>query len=126
MTYLTIPTPTRALADTVAAEMSTVRQALKTTWATPAALERAEQAAERMLDQIKALRIEMKRIAKGDCTMSRSDTIASFAVNSWINGGRVIWPEADLRGANLYGADLCESRITLGNRTFRLTTEDAR
>ena len=58
--------------------------------------------------------------------MNRSDTIASFAVNSWINGGRVIWPEADLRGANLYGADLCESRITLGNRTFRLTTEDAR
>ena len=63
--------------------------------------------------------------------MSRKDAIASFAVNSWINGGRVIWPEADLyaadlRWADLYGADLCESRITLGNRTFRLTTEDAR
>ena len=53
MTYLTIPTPTRALADTVAAEMSTVRQAFPTTLATPAALERAEPAAERTLDQLK-------------------------------------------------------------------------
>jgi len=47
MTYLTIPTPTRALADTVAAEMSTVRRALGGDWTTPEALARAEQAAER-------------------------------------------------------------------------------
>ena len=64
MTYLTIPTPTRALAHTVTAEMSTVRQALGGTWTTPEALARAEQAAERMRGQLAALRIEMKRIGK--------------------------------------------------------------
>ena len=66
MTYLTIPTPTptRALADMVAAEMSTVRRALGGEWTTPEALERAEQAAERLRGQMAALRLEMKRIAK--------------------------------------------------------------
>lgn len=64
MTYLTIPTPTRALADTVAAEMSTVRRALGGDWTTPEALARAEHAVERLRGQLAALRIEMKRIAK--------------------------------------------------------------
>ena len=64
MTYLTIPTPARALADTVAAEMSTVRRALGGDWTTPEALARAEQAAERLRGQLAALRIEMKRMGK--------------------------------------------------------------
>ncbi len=69
------------------------------------------------------------------------DTIASLAVNSWINGGRVFWPKADLfeaelvgadlRGAELVGAslrwaDLSGAKITLGNRTFTLNVETAR
>ena len=88
--------------------------------------------------------------------MTRSDTIASLAVNSWINVGWVIVPRANLRGAdlrwanlrgadlrwanlsgaNLFGCDLTEAdlrgartsgaRITLGNRTFTLTEETAR
>jgi uncharacterized protein YjbI with pentapeptide repeats len=83
--------------------------------------------------------------------MTRNETIASLAVNAWISGGRVVWPEADLRWAdlsgselreadlrraNLYGADLrgcdlrgCDLRgakITLGNRTFTLNEETAR
>ena len=68
--------------------------------------------------------------------MTRKDTIASLAVNSWINGDRVVWPKADLPGANLRGADLsvadltgCNLRgakITLGNRTFMLAEETAR
>jgi len=62
--------------------------------------------------------------------MIGNDTIASLAVNSWING-RVVWPEAylsgaNLRGANLRGAYLSEAylsgvEIAVGNRTFRLT-----
>ena len=88
--------------------------------------------------------------------MTRNDTLASLAVNSWINRGRVIWPkadlfEADLRGANLRGAELfltyltgtdlsgCDltgadltgadlrwAKITLGNRTFTLNEGTAR
>jgi hypothetical protein len=38
--------------------------------------------------------------------MTRNDTMISLAVNSWINGGRIVWPGADLSGANLIGADL--------------------
>jgi uncharacterized protein YjbI with pentapeptide repeats len=70
--------------------------------------------------------------------MTRNDTMISLAVNSWINGNRVVWPDADLRyadlrGANLIGADLSEAnlieanligaKITLGNRTLTLTEE---
>jgi len=80
--------------------------------------------------------------------MTRNETIASLAVNAWINGGRVFWPWADLRGCDLSGADLsganlsgcdlseCDLRganlcgcdpfgakIDLGNRTFTLTEE---
>jgi len=86
----------------------------------------------------------------------RGDTIASLAVNSWINGDRVVWPDAnlsgaslyvanlldadlrwadlrgaDLHGANLQGADLrwatlSGANITLGNRTITLNGETAR
>ena len=83
--------------------------------------------------------------------MTRNDTIASLAVNAWINGGRVDWPGANLHGADLTGCDLdradmteCDLRgadlrgcylngvdlgwakIDLGNRTFTLTEETAR
>ncbi|MFN9042933.1 MAG: pentapeptide repeat-containing protein, partial [Betaproteobacteria bacterium] len=85
-----------------------------------------------------------------------NDTIASLAVSAWINGGRVIWQEADLlgadlswvnlsgcdlfgadlrdgdltgadlRGANLREADLSGAKIELGNRTFTLNEETSR
>ena len=73
--------------------------------------------------------------------MTRNDTLISLAVNSWINGGRIVWPGAnlfranlrnagligaDLRNADLSGADLIGAEITLGNRTFTLTEETAR
>ena len=73
--------------------------------------------------------------------MTRDEIIVSLAVNAWINGGRVVWPKADLTdailteasltGANLteadlYGADLIGACITLGNRTLTLTEETAR
>jgi uncharacterized protein YjbI with pentapeptide repeats len=43
--------------------------------------------------------------------MTRNDTLISLAVNSWINGGRVVWPGADLRGANLRGAVLRSANL---------------
>ena len=52
--------------------------------------------------------------------MNRNDTIASLAVNAWINRNRVVWQGADLSGANLRGADLRGAKIALGNRTFTL------
>ena len=58
--------------------------------------------------------------------MTPNDTIASLAVNAWINGGRVVWPEANLFGADLTEADLSRAKIDLGNRTFTLTEETAR
>lgn len=83
--------------------------------------------------------------------MTRNDTIASLAVNSWINGGRVVWPKANLRwaglsGCNLIGADLRRANltgadltgadlrwttlsgatVTFGGRTFTLTEETVR
>jgi uncharacterized protein YjbI with pentapeptide repeats len=78
--------------------------------------------------------------------MTHNDTIASLAVNAWINGGLVVWPEADLRwadlyradlsranltgadlhGANLSEADLSRAKIDLGNRTFTLNEETER
>jgi uncharacterized protein YjbI with pentapeptide repeats len=67
--------------------------------------------------------------------MTRNDTIASLAVNSWINRDHVIWPNADLTGANLIRANLTGAnlrwskltgaKITLGNLTFPLTEETA-
>jgi uncharacterized protein YjbI with pentapeptide repeats len=52
--------------------------------------------------------------------MTRSDTIASLAVNSWINVGWVIVPRANLRGAdlrwaNLRGADLRWANLSGAN-----------
>ena len=64
MTYLTITPPARALADMVAAEMATVRRALGCDWTTPEALERGEQAADRLRGQMAALRMEMKRMGR--------------------------------------------------------------
>ena len=58
--------------------------------------------------------------------MTRNDTLASLAVNAWINGGRVFWPKADLFEADLRGCDLRGAKITLGNRTFTLNEETAR
>jgi len=85
--------------------------------------------------------------------MTLNDTMISLAVNSWINGGRVVWPSANLsgadlshaylRGANLSGANLSGAyligadlshadlrgaylrgaTVTLGNRTFTLKKE---
>jgi hypothetical protein len=53
--------------------------------------------------------------------MTRNDTIASLAVNAWINGGRVVWPEANLTECDLRGA-----KVTFGGRTFTLTEETER
>ncbi len=47
MTYITIPTAARALSTTIAAEAAVIRRACNT-WTTPAALEAAERAADRM------------------------------------------------------------------------------
>jgi uncharacterized protein YjbI with pentapeptide repeats len=73
--------------------------------------------------------------------MTRNDTIASLAVNSWINRNRVVWPECDLsdaelRGCDLTGADLdwaslteCDltgAKVAFGGRTFTLTEETER
>ena len=44
--------------------------------------------------------------------MTRNDTIASLAVNAWINGGRVVWPEANLRGATLFECDLRRANLS--------------
>ncbi len=61
--------------------------------------------------------------------MTRDDTLASLAVNAWINGGRVFWPWADLRGCDLSGADLSGAylhgaKIDFGGRTFTLKEAD--
>jgi uncharacterized protein YjbI with pentapeptide repeats len=73
--------------------------------------------------------------------MTRNGTMISLAVNSWINGGRVVWPNANLSGAylsgayligaNLSGANLRDAylsgaEVTIGNRTFTLKEETAR
>ncbi|MCA3750570.1 MAG: pentapeptide repeat-containing protein [Phenylobacterium sp.] len=47
--------------------------------------------------------------------LTRDETIASLAVNSWINGGRVVWPGADLSRANLPRADLRGAVLTGAN-----------
>ena len=68
--------------------------------------------------------------------MTRNETLLSLAVNSWINGNRVVWlganlsyanlTRANLSYANLTGAYLAGARITLSNLTFTLTEETAR
>jgi uncharacterized protein YjbI with pentapeptide repeats len=47
--------------------------------------------------------------------MTRSDTIIGLAVNSWINGDRVIWPGADLSQCDLSGTDLVRAKLTGAN-----------
>ena len=47
--------------------------------------------------------------------MTRNDTLASLAVNVWINRGRVIWPGAGLIDANLYCANLSDADLTRAN-----------
>ncbi|MCA6254968.1 MAG: pentapeptide repeat-containing protein [Phenylobacterium sp.] len=61
--------------------------------------------------------------------MTRNETLASLAVNAWINRGRVVWPWADLRGCDLSGADLSGAylhgaKIDFGGRTFTLKEAD--
>ena len=61
--------------------------------------------------------------------MTRDETLASLAVNAWINRGRVVWPWADLRGCDLSGADLSGAylhgaKIDFGGRTFTLKEAD--
>jgi uncharacterized protein YjbI with pentapeptide repeats len=53
--------------------------------------------------------------------MTRNDTMISLAVNSWLYGGRIVVPDADLTDAVLTdadftGADLHEAQIHLPNR----------
>jgi hypothetical protein len=60
MTYITIPTAARALSATIAAEAAVIRRACNT-WATPAALEAAERAADRMSGQINAMKTEIAK-----------------------------------------------------------------
>jgi hypothetical protein len=61
---ITVPIPleTRALADAVAAELSTVRRALSASWATPAAAEIAELALMRLQGQTAALRLQVRQL----------------------------------------------------------------
>jgi len=61
--------------------------------------------------------------------MTRNETLASLAVNAWINRGRVVWPwadlfECDLSGADLHGAYLHGAKIDFGGRTFTLKEAD--
>jgi hypothetical protein len=60
MTYITIPTAARALSSTIAAEAAVIRRACNT-WTTPAALEAAERAADRMAGQISAMKAEIAK-----------------------------------------------------------------
>ena len=64
MIHLTIPVETRTLASMVIAEMQTVSRAFGGNWTTPEALERAEQAADRLRGQMAALRMQMKRMGR--------------------------------------------------------------
>jgi len=61
---ITVPIPleTRALADAVAAELSTVRRALSASWTTPAAAEIAELALARLQGQTSALRLQVRQL----------------------------------------------------------------
>jgi hypothetical protein len=50
--------------------------------------------------------------------MTLNETLLSLAINSWINGNRVVWT-----GANLSGANLIDARIVIGGREFRAVEE---
>ena len=62
MITVPIPLETRALADAVAAELSTVRRALSASWTTPAAAESAELALMRLQGQTIALRLQVRQL----------------------------------------------------------------
>ena len=62
MITVPIPLETRALADAVAAELSTVRRALSNSWTTPAAAEIAELALNRLQGQTAALRLQVRQL----------------------------------------------------------------
>lgn len=62
MITVPIPLETRALADAVAAELSTVRRALSASWTTPAAAEIAELALMRLQGQTAALRLQVRQL----------------------------------------------------------------
>ena len=62
MITVPIPLETRALADAVAAELSTVRRALSASWTTPAAAEIAELALMRLQGQTIALRLQVRQL----------------------------------------------------------------
>lgn len=62
MITVPIPLETRALADAVAAELSTVRRALSASWTTPAAAEVAELALMRLQGQTIALRLQVRQL----------------------------------------------------------------
>lgn len=62
MITVPIPLETRALADAVAAELSTVRRALSASWTTPAAAEIAELALNRLQGQTAALRLQVRQL----------------------------------------------------------------
>jgi len=61
---ITVPIPleTRALADAVDAELSTVRRALSASWTTPASAELAELALMRLQGQTAALRLQVRQL----------------------------------------------------------------
>lgn len=62
MITVPIPLETRALADAVDAELSTVRRALSANWTTPAAAEIAELALMRLQGQTAALRLQVRQL----------------------------------------------------------------
>ena len=62
MITVPIPLETRALAETVAAEISTVRRALSGSWTTPASAEIAELALMRLQGQTIALRLQVRQL----------------------------------------------------------------
>jgi hypothetical protein len=62
MITVPIPLETRALADAVDAELSTVRRALSASWTTPAAAEIAELALMRLQGQTAALRLQVRQL----------------------------------------------------------------
>lgn len=62
MITVPIPLETRALADAVDAELSTVRRALSASWTTPASAEIAELALMRLQGQTAALRLQVRQL----------------------------------------------------------------
>jgi hypothetical protein len=64
MIHLTIPVPTRTLANVVIAEMQTISRAFNGSWTTPEALQMAYHAALSLDGHIAALRADMRHMAE--------------------------------------------------------------